>query len=482
MAPVVDPGETSTLRWTFAVSALVGAVGAALLAVASDLPASPYGPLAGGLWPLAGRGSAPGWEGPVVPGWAVVANQGPGVGNGRLFTTLCAVAGVALLIGAWTILWRRARTDLGAGLRHLWWIVAAWVTPLLLAAPLASQDVWHYGAEGRMILDGYTGYQPSSLLGHSVWTLGVDAKWAARPSLYGPGALDLSAFFVKISGGRPWVAAECWRITVLIGLVLGAWGVHRLVTRGGGNATRAILAAVANPVVLIILVGGIHNDALMLGLTVAGVALARSGMRWWGLLLCALAVAVKPNAILALGALAWWAWGAGGRERIKAILSYAWVPEPWSLGAQLLGTDTGRPVAAIELAGTVLAVLLVLTVRRSGGWIVALGWGFAALAITNPGPQPWYLAWAVGLLACGGLIRRSERIGLVVLSVMMAGGIVPLGVLLWFEGVIALGALGFFTLRNSVRASARPPAPGPDDLSADVQEPSLVEVSPGVRG
>ena len=134
--------------------ALLGAAGAVLLALAGDLPGSPYGPRAAGLWPLAGRGQAPTWEGPKVPTWARLSDQVTGVGSGRLVTTLLVIAGVGLLAVAWGLVWRMARRHSGLGLRRLWWVVGSWTAPLFLAAPFASQDVWHYGAEGKMVVDG----------------------------------------------------------------------------------------------------------------------------------------------------------------------------------------------------------------------------------------------------------------------------------------------------------------------------------------
>jgi hypothetical protein len=468
------------------VPALLGAGGSILLALASDLPGSPYGPHAAGLWPFAVSGPAPGWEGPAVPSWAKLSNQAQGVPPAHLLVTLAVAGGIGLLALAWTLVWRLVRSHPQPDRRRLALVVGAWVTPWLFAAPFASQDVWHYGAEGRMVLDGFGGYRPATLLGHSVWTLAVDAKWAVRPPLYGPGALDLSAAFVRLSGGRPWVAAECWRVTAIVGLVLGAWGVHRIVSLRGGKATAAMVAAVANPAVLVIVVGGDHNDALMLGLAVAGLALALSGARLRGVVLCAAAVAVKPNALLAVAALACWAWGAGWPRRtrgalvaavgvgavllvtglgvgggfgwLKAVISYTWVAGPWSLGTRFFNARSGWPVDAIEMAGVVLAVLLVVARRRSGGWIVGLGWGFAALALTTPTPEPWYLAWAVVVLACGGLIGRTERAGILVLSVMMAGSVLPLGPFWWYAGVIVLAWIGVITLRarSETRATLTP--------------------------
>ncbi|MGH9017337.1 MAG: polyprenol phosphomannose-dependent alpha 1,6 mannosyltransferase MptB [Acidimicrobiales bacterium] len=478
-----DPtARESRPRWV--VSAVLGGFGAALLALASDLPASPYGPHAAGLWPLAARGPVPGWEGPTVPGWAMLADQGPGVGSGRLLLTLAVLAGIGLMAGAWILVWRSVGGQSGRWWRRLWWTVGAWATPLLFGAPFASQDVWHYGAEGEMVLRGYGGYRPSTLLGHSIWTAGVDHKWAARPSLYGPAGINLSALFDKISGGRPWVAAECWRVSALFGVILAAWGVQRLVASRNGNTRRAVLAGVCNPAVLIVLVASIHNDALMIGLVVSGIALAMSDRRSTGMVVCALGVAVKPNALLAVGALAWWAWSSGLRERfrgvavaalsltgvllvtginvgggfgwMRSVISYPWLPGPWSLAAQLFGVNAGRAIDAVELAGTLTSVALVLGVRRSAGWIVALGWGFAALAVTTPTPEPWYLSWALVLIACGGLERPAERVGLLALAGMMIGAGLPFGVLWWFEGAVVLGTLGVLCLRSHLHPTAAP--------------------------
>jgi hypothetical protein len=431
----------------------------------------------------------------------VARNQGSGVSPGRLLATAAVVVGAGLLGLAWFLVWRAARGEIHGGRRRLWWVVGAWVAPLMVAAPFASQDVWTYGAEGRMVLDGFGGYRPATMLGHTVWTLGVDPKWLELPSPYGPGALDLSAFFVRISGGRPWVAAEWWRLSSVVGLVLCAWGVHRIVSRRGGNGTTAALAGVANPAMLLILVAGIHNDALMLGLTVAGMALALSGKRSWGMVLCALGVAVKPNALLVVGALAWWAWGGGWRPRIKgtvvaavevaAVLGvvglgagggFGWVKAdlfsgeiagPWSFAAQLFHARSGWPVDAVEFIGFAVAIAFVVLPRRPAGWIAGLGWAFAVMAVSVPRPEPWYLAWAVVLLACAGLRRHSERVGLVVLSAMLAGSVLPLEILWWFEGVFALAWLGFVSVRAHRGAQDIPtsdggdgPEPGLDDGDA----------------
>jgi hypothetical protein len=420
------------------------------------------------------------------------------VARAHLLTTLAAVLGVALLALAWVLVWRTVRSQATLAIRKLWWIVGAWVAPFLFAAPFATQDVWTYGLEGHLVLNGFGGYRSASVLTHSVWTSGFDGT-SIRPSPYGPGALDLSASFAWISGGHPWIAAECWRISAIIGLVLCAWGVHRIVSLAGGNATTATLAGVANPAVLIVLVGGIHNDAFMLGLTIAGVALALSGSPVQGMMFCALGVAIKSNALFAVGALAWWAWGTHWRQRAKGVLiaagavlgvlvvsglgaggGFGWltalssnraIQGPWSMGATFFGAERSWPVPVIEITGLVLALALVMVQRKSGQWVVGLGWGFTALAVTASRPEAWYLAWGLLFLVAGGLTRRSERFGVLVLGAMMIGSVLPYAPLWWFSGVLLLLWLGLISLRSGQGlndASERQRTPDDARVSASV--------------
>ena len=58
------------------------------------------------------------------------------------------------------------------------------------------------------------------------------------------------------------------------------------------------MLAVLNPLTLLALVGGARDDAIMVGLLLAGVTAARSLHPVWGVVLCALAASVEvPTAI-----------------------------------------------------------------------------------------------------------------------------------------------------------------------------------------
>jgi alpha-1,6-mannosyltransferase len=94
----------------------------------------------------------------------------------------------------------------------------------------------------------------------------------------------------------------------VIGLVLLVWALPRLVRHLGGRVPVAMWLAVAGPMTVVHLVGGPHNDLLMVGLLAAGTALVLDRRHVAGIVLVSLAVAVKATAALALPFLVWvWA-------------------------------------------------------------------------------------------------------------------------------------------------------------------------------
>jgi hypothetical protein len=51
----------------------------------------------------------------------------------------------------------------------------------------------------------------------------------------------------------------------------------------GANGAAALWICVLNPLVIIHLMGGVHNEMLMVGLMMAGIALTFDGHRIWGI-------------------------------------------------------------------------------------------------------------------------------------------------------------------------------------------------------
>ena len=81
-------------------------------------------------------------------------------------------------------------------------------------------------------------------------------------------------------------ATVLWlRAWMVAGVALLGLGVTVLARRSGTNHVDALVLTVAGPLTLVHLVGGLHNEALMAGLMVCGLALAawRPGPRGrWG--------------------------------------------------------------------------------------------------------------------------------------------------------------------------------------------------------
>ncbi len=63
------------------------------------------------------------------------------------------------------------------------------------------------------------------------------------------------------------------RLCMLPGLVLLIWAAPRVARHVGANGAAALWICVLNPLVIIHLMGGVHNEMLMVGLMMAGIAL-----------------------------------------------------------------------------------------------------------------------------------------------------------------------------------------------------------------
>ena len=108
-APRATPAAVGSENRSFSLvqAALLGSAGSALLTLCTLLPGSPFGPHAGGLWPLAGTGIASGLGRSRNRRLGSAGRPGPGLGTGHLVPTLLVILGVVFLTLAWVIVWRR---------------------------------------------------------------------------------------------------------------------------------------------------------------------------------------------------------------------------------------------------------------------------------------------------------------------------------------------------------------------------------------
>jgi hypothetical protein len=349
-------------------------------------------------------------------------------GFGWLLVTLFG-AWLALLAGVRSL---STRVVIGA-------IVAAHVL-FLLAPPLLSADIFGYVGFSRLFevhhLDPYvfgTATAPTD-------PIRTYLRWHDEKSAYGPLFTVLADLLVPLGiAGAVW-AFKSIAFAASLATVALVW---RLAQQRGHDPRPAAALVGLNPVVLAFEVGGGHNDALVVALTVAGIALVESrraavgagafvlgaAMKFTPGLLLPFALLSHPRERRSLVAGALMAAGVAAAIAVAAFGAHAAgvltlvpgahggvalhsVPNELSLGLTGAGlSDTGRTVA-MALSAIAIAFALWRT-WRGADWITAAGWATLALLLGTVWLLPWYATWLTPLAALG--TSRRLRIATVLL-------------------------------------------------------------------
>jgi alpha-1,6-mannosyltransferase len=189
--------------------------------------------------------------------------------------------GAVMMALAWLMLGRFALGERRMTRSQLDRTLALWVLPLLIAPPMYSRDVYSYLAQSEIAISGLDPYKvgPATGLGlDHVFTLSVPTMWRETPAPYGPLFLWLGQGISALTGDNIVFAVLLHRLVVLLGVGLIVWAVPRLARRCGVAEVSALWLGAANPLLIMHLVAGIHNEALMLGLMLAGTEFALRGV------------------------------------------------------------------------------------------------------------------------------------------------------------------------------------------------------------
>ncbi|MGD0311022.1 MAG: polyprenol phosphomannose-dependent alpha 1,6 mannosyltransferase MptB [Acidimicrobiales bacterium] len=421
--------------------ALLGFVAMMAIAIGASLPSSPFKLEMPGVWFF----GVPSTDG--ASQWGVY------------FTLAAVYGGLLLLMRVWWGMTRLYARCPGVAIKKMMWVFALWSLPMLVIAPLFSRDAYSYAAQGEMVSHHMNPYLYGPFeLGNNSYTAPVDQLWGNAPAPYGPLFLQIDGLFARITFHNELATIVLLRLLALAGVLMIAACVPKLAKLYHRDGAELFTLMVLNPVTLLHLIGGAHNDALMLGLLVAGLTAAKEKRPIVGILLCALATAIKAPAaigILYIG----WSWlgpQASTRDRIRPVvtagligagvlgffsyvsgLGWGWVTILGTPGAVRSWT---APTTSLALAFTGIGHFFhigvglggVLTVTRFFGLLAAAVAGvwlllnsdrigtLKALGITlllfvglGPVVQPWYLSWGLILLAPVALGRlRSLIIGL----------------------------------------------------------------------
>jgi hypothetical protein len=447
--PSAPPAELES--WSFLWKpALLGFLALVSIAVGSSFTNSPFKLVLPNAWYF-------GVPTKALSPWAPVNS------STMLAGIVLVYGGLVLLVRVWYRLADIMLLHPGVPLRRLGWVLGLWILPMLFVAPLFSRDVYSYAAQGEMASRHMSPYVDGPRqLGSGPFVSPVDLKaWGNVPAPYGPLFMALDRWIVQLTGHRELLSVVGLRLLEVVAVVILAVSVPVLARGLGANEGHAFVLAVLNPLVVLTVVGGAHNDGLMVALLVAALALSVRRHPVWAIVVCALAASIKAPAALGIVYIAW-EWlgpnlpvrlrlrpmavaglltaGVLGACTIVSGLGFGWIRNldtpgsvrSWAAPATGLGMGAAALAHAIGLdlsttfaisvtrlmglaVAGVLTVWLLLNADRLG-WLRALGYSLLAVVLLGPVVQPWYLCWGLLLLAIVATGRL--RTWVVVLSVV----------------------------------------------------------------
>ena len=330
----------------------------------------------------------------------------------------------------------------------------AWASIVILIVlfaclpPLLSHDVYSYVDYARLAvrhgLDPYV-HAPQSAPGDPAF---AHVTWTETTSAYGPLftlatyplawlPVDAAVYILKAISAAAVLAIACL--------------VARLAAARGIDPTRAGAFVALNPLVLVHVVGGPHNDGvavLLMTLGLAGMLTAREGL---GAGAFVSACAAKSSAAIAipfalLGSERRPRFLLGGSAALALIvlaanLAFGW---SWLHAFALAGENQGRtshmsiPITTARLTGldpnwvrtaflafyAALIVYLLLWTYRGNDWLRATAWATTGLLLATAWLLPWYLLWP---LPAAALSRdRALLLLLLGLTAYQLGARIPL--------------------------------------------------------
>lgn len=382
-------------------------------------------------------------------------------GHGNQLATLLVYGGVGLMVWAWIQLGREVFAGRAGG-RAVVTTSLVWTFPVLFGPPLFTRDIYSYLAQGALPLFGFDPYAVGPEAMPGVVSDNVHFFWQSTPAPYGPLFILLAKGIAALVGQNMILGVLLMRLALLPGLALLIWAMPELTRRLGGRVPVAMWALIANPVMVILMIGGGHNDLLVIGLLAAGALVALRRVPVFGhdagpalgIALVTASMAVKASAGVALPFLVLlWAMQMKGtlRARVtKAIgagvavfavtfaaitlaarVDLGWLPAlsapsmivnwmslPTGIG-EFLHTlvsifftvpkqpfvDVMRAIGALVFA--VLAVRQWLAARDAGPDIIRrAGVVLLLVSLLSPAMLPWYVSWGFTLLAATALSLR----------------------------------------------------------------------------
>jgi len=438
---------------------------------------------------------------PAGDNWWYTVTIGTGLGAHLAF-----YASVGLLLAGWAGLGAHAYRG-RLSVRLSWLVLALWGLPFFLGPPLFSRDLYSYIAQGRLAAAGLNPYHvaPSALARGDLLS-SIASVWRGTASPYGPLFVSVSHAGASVSGTSLVSAIFAFRAIELVGVVLLMVSLPVLARHLGNDPGIALWLAVLSPLALFSFVSSGHNDALMMGLMLAGLTVGMRGRLRWGVALCALAATVKlpalagvvflvadectrvatstrwrvvveSTAITALvvvgvtyGAGFGWTWLGPSALHVPTELRVLITPMVSAgsfvhgvLHAVGLPVSLGAVISAVELVGAVAAVSGILWMvfhTRNHDAVRLCGLALILFVVLSPTLWPWYLMWGVAVLAATSAQRSKALAAVAGLAMLLVGaGGTPMinGGDFWVTGPLVLVAIAWFIWAGYGRTSLTGP-------------------------
>ncbi|HET7120642.1 MAG TPA: polyprenol phosphomannose-dependent alpha 1,6 mannosyltransferase MptB [Solirubrobacterales bacterium] len=325
------------------------------------------------------------------------------------------------------------------GGRLVWGAIVLLVTAFAVAPVLLSHDVYSYVDYARLGvrhgLDPYV-FAPEAAPADPAF---AEVTWTEATSAYGP-------LFTLLTYPLAWlpvgVAVAALKAVAALSVLGIAVLVSRMAAWRGVDPLRAAAFVALNPLVLVHVVGGAHNDGLMMLMATLAVAanLSAKYASSGGALAAAIATKLsaaflapfallgtattpptgrKPVGVTANRPVGRILAGALAAALVIAACSYLAFGWDWLSGFGLAGENQSRtshmsvPITFARLSGldpdgvrlaaallyAALVALLLHWTWRGGDWVRAAAWAALGLLLATAWLLPWYLVWPLPFVA-----------------------------------------------------------------------------------
>lgn len=374
---------------------------------------------------------------------------------GILLGRIAIVISTGIIISQWLALGSNIRK--GVENTHLQWrLFWLWTLPLVFAPAIFSRDVYSYIAQGRLVLAGFNPYVEGVSVVPGWFHLGVDPLWATTPTPYGQLWILMEAVITSLTPNSPYWSMVLFRVVSILAVVVMALGILKLAHHFQVSPSLALWLSLTNPLTLFHLIGAAHNDSFMLAFLIWAFYFSIKSKRSFAVLLVICAGLVKPIALLALAVvvlspdlsfktkLIRWVLAISVAISLMSVIGIVssfgldWIRalsapgevltllSPSSTLGYLLGLiaetfsltsiDVVLTTVRFLILGTALVGIAFYLIQTRAQNVVRVGaYTFAIVVIASPVIQPWYVLWALLLIAPIG-IRSVLHLRVVVFS------------------------------------------------------------------